>query len=46
MAKRNFLGRIPEQFVESVPLTNQQRQLLYMTCSLLLDYPHEDAEQR
>ncbi|MGK8360023.1 nitrate reductase molybdenum cofactor assembly chaperone [Corynebacterium amycolatum] len=46
MAKRNFLGRIPEQFVESVPLTNQQRQLLYMACSLLLDYPHENAEQR
>jgi len=46
MAKRNFLGRIPEQFVESVLLTNQQRQLLYMACSLLLDYPHENAEQR
>lgn len=46
MAKRNFLGRIPDQFVDPTPLTNQQRQLLFMACSLLLDYPSEGIEQR
>lgn len=39
----NFLGRTPDTFTRPVPMSEQQRRLLFMICSLLLDYPHDGA---
>ncbi|HIW95030.1 MAG TPA: nitrate reductase molybdenum cofactor assembly chaperone [Candidatus Corynebacterium gallistercoris] len=40
---RNFVGTIPTDMVSPVDMAEQQRRILFMMASLLLDYPADDA---
>ncbi|AKE38950.1 Respiratory nitrate reductase chaperone NarJ [Corynebacterium camporealensis] len=44
--QRTHTGPLPEHFVESVPVTEQQRRIVAMAASVLLAYPEEDFFDR
>lgn len=39
----NFLGRITKNFTRPIAMSDEERTLLFMMCSLLLDYPHDQV---
>ena len=41
----NFLGRTPDNFIRPVSMSEDERRLLFMVCSLLLDYPEDGVAQ-
>lgn len=39
---RTHTGTVPQELVKRIPMNDHQRRLVFMTGSLLLDYPEED----
>ncbi len=41
--RKNFQGRLPDEFAPSVKVTDEQRRVVFMAAALLLDYPEDNA---
>ena len=44
--KRTHTGVVPDDSIPAVQMTEQQRQVLYMAASVLLDYPDEHLAEK